>query len=151
MKYFSYFALIPIIFSLSSISMAKVYKWTDENGQLHYSDKPPKDITSEEVQNLPTKKHSPSEQSQTDLDHYREQMKTDTTQTEAAKEKEAQRKHTQELDAQECEKAKARHEKLITFNRIRMEDKNGELHYLTPEQKEEEIQKSNTTIKEFCH
>jgi len=41
MKKGLFYLLLMLFFCTSSMSMAEIYKWTDANGKVHFSDKPP--------------------------------------------------------------------------------------------------------------
>ncbi len=44
-----YFILLPLL-CMSNISYAEIYKWIDESGKVHFSDKPSRDHTSEAIE-----------------------------------------------------------------------------------------------------
>ena len=43
-NFFSFIALVIAFVITTSATNAAVYKWTDENGKVHFTDKPPKHL-----------------------------------------------------------------------------------------------------------
>ncbi|MCR8923619.1 DUF4124 domain-containing protein [Dasania sp. GY-MA-18] len=87
----------PLIFLLAVNSYAQVYKWVDEQGNVHYSDSKPAQQNVEE-------KHFPTGQSSIDpeLESYRQAIKKN----ELARQR--QRAYQQQQQAETKEKAKKR-------------------------------------------
>lgn len=61
MKRFFLFSLLLVVVS-TSVHAGKVYKWTDENGQVQYSNFPPAKVEAEKVR-VPTQSESSTERS----------------------------------------------------------------------------------------
>lgn len=40
MKYIKYFGLLVLLVVASKFASAEIYKWIDDNGKVHFSDKP---------------------------------------------------------------------------------------------------------------
>ncbi|MCG7969099.1 MAG: DUF4124 domain-containing protein, partial [Candidatus Thiodiazotropha taylori] len=41
--------LLPILLSSAAVAEAEIFKWTDEHGKVHFTDKPPADADASEV------------------------------------------------------------------------------------------------------
>ena len=51
--------LLAIGLLISGLTQAEVYQWRDENGNLHFSDEPPENQKSEQVELKPASGYSP--------------------------------------------------------------------------------------------
>jgi hypothetical protein len=113
----------------------KVYKWTDEKGQVHYSERPPLGTQTEVIK--PQTGHS-------------EPVNYDTGTDKAKEEKKVASAKASLKDPERCEVARQNLEKLKTYVRIRIKDENGEYRYLTPEELTQKTNEATTAIKESC-
>lgn len=140
----------PILLALlvSSNALAAMYKWVDENGEVHYTQTPPPgDIQAETIKPPPDvnteKAREELQQRQELVEKIREQR-----QEENQKEKLAQ----QELEKKRanCDMAKKR---LDSYDqpRVRFVQPDGSRRYATEEERQAQIQKSKEMIKEFCN
>jgi len=135
--------LISSSFSISSYA-GKVYKWTDENGVIHYGDKRPGGTQTE---TLRVESHSSSARTspQDQLKALEEQQeRASMAENELKKEDQAQ-KQTQER----CEQAKSNLLTIENNARIRIE-KNGELRYMTPKEITAKKDEMSKIIEEAC-
>jgi len=127
---------------------ASVYKWTDENGVIHFGDQQPYGKTAEKVSvragtSQPTDSSRPSPQER--LNSLQEKQAEEQEQERAAAASEAQRKQREK----NCEAAQKNLELIRTKPRIRI-DEGGEQRYLTPEEIQEYKSKYEDAISEFC-
>ncbi|WP_053979305.1 DUF4124 domain-containing protein [Marinagarivorans algicola] len=136
--------LFVTVLSLSLTALAgKYYKWVDENGVAHFSERPPQAAEATSVQTVKVKTHAkedPSENS--DEDSPPTQL---SGPLQAATDPNAK-----QLDPERC---KAEQERLKTLNsgsRIRMQDTQGGFYYLEKAQILKEIQRSQQAIRESC-
>lgn len=127
---------------------ASVYKWTDENGVIHFGDRQPNGKQAEKV-SVRTGKTQASDSSrptpQERLNSLEEQQAEQSKQEKAAQASEAQRKQR----AKNCEAAQKNLEIIRTKSRIRIEE-GEEQRYLTPEEIEQYKTKYEEAISEFC-
>ena len=113
----------------------KVYKWTDEKGQVHFSERPPLGTQTEVVK--PQIGHS-------------EPVNYETAAAEKAKEEKAGTEKNALKDPERCEVARQNLEKLKTYVRIRIKDENGEYRFLTPEELTQKTNEASKAIEESC-
>lgn len=127
-------------FALSS-QAATLYKWTDENGVVHFSEHPPAGVANvEKVRNHVARGNSPV------------QYNAPSTQSEAAETAEAQPTNAEAgqqrdpaVQKARCETARKNLDSLSSFVRIREKDENGELRFLS----EEEVAERRQTFKDI--
>lgn len=148
-------ALFFSTWAMSSLG-GNIYKWTDENGVVHYEDKAPTDpaqsttkVVIHNNQGLPTRGASPSlgyEALKQKLD------KLEAAQKQNSEEEAILQKNKEQKDAKanNCENAKRTLAALQERARARIKDRNGEYKVLTQEEKTEEENKLKGQIKELC-
>lgn len=133
----------------SSFTFAEVYKWTDANGVVHYSDTP--NNQSAEIVELPqiapvTTNTGPAQQPPTETSTPATSLNTTSTAQEQ-KQAIAQQKQQQAY----CEQAKANLSLLQeTGRRVYTVTPKGEYVYFNDEQRAAEIKKTQDQIKMFC-
>lgn len=126
--------LATLLLSLAVIQpgLAKeLYKWTDEKGVLHYTDKPPRGVEAEKI----TKKGRTHTAVEDDSD-------------EAAAEQ--QKATASKLNKERCEAEKKRLQVLSGNQSIRMKMEDGTSKVLSPEEIAEEIAFAQEAIDYFC-
>ncbi len=130
--------LASLLLSQAALS-ADTYKWTDDNGQVQYTQIPPKDRPYETIKNkvkdpvaAPAKTNNAS--------------KGD----EAAKGDVAIAKAEAEKLAVNCDRAKQNKEMLTTAAKIRVNDKDGNPRHLTDEERKEKLQATELQIQSYC-
>jgi hypothetical protein len=123
---------------INTASAGNVYKWTDDNGTIHYGDKRPKDVQSKTLKVKSTSSFQPTPV-QEQLKSL-EEKESQENQAKSEKEKELQLKNNNE---QRCDQAKTNLQTIENNARIRIEE-NGELRYMTQEEitaKKDEMRK----------
>jgi len=129
----------------------EIYKWTDENGDVHYEDRP-SGASSEERLDITyrrTDSGAVNQRVQARLDHQatRDEQKT----VAAAAEKEAADKAAAADErARACERARSRLETYLQSRRLYRTDENGERVYLDDAERQEAREKAEDQITEFC-
>ncbi|MEM7209169.1 MAG: DUF4124 domain-containing protein [Pseudomonadota bacterium] len=116
-----------------SQSLAAVYKWVDEDGQIHFSDKPPAQRESESV----TIKATPSTDAASLEQRRKTQQETLESLTQARKEREqksAEKAAAKQKRKQDCDKLAARIAHSERINRYYRYGDDGEIIYLSDEQ-----------------
>jgi len=143
--------IIIIIIIMASLfshqSIAKIYKWVDENGKTHYTQSPPPGDTQAEPLKLNTKVDTESAQKQLED----QKNKADDLQTERHKKAEVAQKK-KELAAQKearCQQAKA---SKASFERPRVNAVNddGSRRIMGDEERLEGLTKAIKEVKEAC-
>ncbi|WP_420592255.1 DUF4124 domain-containing protein [Bacterioplanoides sp.] len=140
--------LIPLIFSLLGVSAwvqaEKVYRWTDENGQVHFSSQPPRGLN-EDVYKFRVDKAADAPPPKP-VDVSAETNKT------AIKAKAAEQQP--EIDPKEakkyCQQARDAKVKLSeNFNR-RYKQKDGSVRPLTDKERADMMKQANESIAAYC-
>ena len=149
-----YSILFLFLSSLSLVANAgKIYKWVDENGKVHYSDKPIKEGAKE----LKVKSEISKERQQKAQADARklinQQYKRIFTQLETEQEEkrntQQQAAHRQKLIAT-CNQARKQLEQLQMPVRIYKPGKNGEIEFLSDEERKVEQTKLKQGMNKHC-
>ncbi len=129
----------------------EIYKWVDENGNVHYEDRP-SGAASEERIDITYRRTDSSAvqrrvQARVDAQTAREEQKS----VAAAAAQEAADNAAAEAERQKaCERSRARLETYLQSRRLYRTDENGERVYLDDAQREEARRKAEEQITEFC-
>ncbi|RMF15187.1 MAG: DUF4124 domain-containing protein [Gammaproteobacteria bacterium] len=126
----------------------KVYKWTDENGFVHYTDQKPqsgtiiKEMQISEPRYTPLPRPSAEKQTQA-LDKQQEIERVRAQQ-------QAENERVEKLRKERCEAARKNLDILNSTARVRVEDKDGKDRFLTPEEIVERRQRYQDIINAEC-
>jgi len=129
----------------------EIYKWTDENGNVHYEDRPTGAATEERLHMTYNRTDSSAvrQRTQARVDARTAREEAQTAAAESQKEA-AENAAVAAERAQKCEKSRARLESYLQARRVYRTDENGERVYLDDEQRQEARQKAEEQISEFC-
>lgn len=140
-----------LVFS-SAIASAEFYKWVDENGQVHYSDKKPAQASDVSEVKVHIGKGTPN-QNQVSPSNASEGEKTADT---PSKEKQLNSKAEQLAQKKPkgdtsklCAAAKENLDKISLNPRLRIND-GGEMRFLTPEEVEDRKATYSNYLNENC-
>ncbi|MES9992513.1 MAG: DUF4124 domain-containing protein [Candidatus Thiodiazotropha sp.] len=145
------FFLLLFLASILPLSQlqAGVYKWVDENGRVHFSDRPTA-AESTEVQIKQQERTAPSADQhdrklkmQRMLDVYKE----DREEKREAKQKQQQEKKKRK---QNCARAKDRYNSHIRARGIYEYDKQGERRYLSEKERSSHMKRLKSEIARWC-
>lgn len=125
----------------STAQAADSYKWTDDNGQVQYTQIPPKDRPYETIK---VRVKQPEVQADRPSSSKKDDDGT------AAKGEVAVAKAEAEKMARNCDMAKQNKELLTTAAKIRMTDKDGTPYHLTDEQRKQKLQATEIQIQSYC-
>lgn len=130
------FALLFLASSYAFSVPGKVYKWTDEKGLVHYSERPPLGIQTEIVK--PETGHS-------------EPVNYGSPASEKAKdEKKADAGKSSQKDPERCAAARKNLDTLKTYARIKIKGDDGEYRFLTPDEQQQKTNEATKAIEESC-
>jgi len=145
-------SIVALAITAGSASYAdEIYKWTDEDGNVHYEDRPSEVYAEERVQMSYNRTDSANVQ-------QRVQALQDSVaaRNEARAERETQKataaesRAAAEEKAAKCEKYRAQLKIMLETPRVYREDANGERSYLDDVQREEARSQAEALIKETC-
>ncbi len=144
--------LVMFVVSASGIAFANdIYKWTDENGNVHYEDRPAGDTTVNRV----AISSSPTNPSKVQARAQSRYASKDSAQDSASRE--PQGPTEEELAAQaaekrqKCDTYRARLQKFVRSRRLYREDENGERVYLDEKQTLATRERVENQVQEYCH
>lgn len=138
-----------ILFLFPVLAGAAIYKWTDADGKVHYSQQKP---ASTESKRMHVDMHPP-----TDTSSYKKpSLKKDKGDKKPADQaKGNDQKKPPELTAeqrkQRCERAQKVMQTLTSRGRVRERDKDGNIRYMTDEEKNNSIKQQQKNIEKYCH
>ena len=114
----------------------KVYKWTDEKGRTHFSERPPLGTQTEVVK--PQIGHS-------------EPVNYGAAAPEKAKEEKKAEADKEALkDPERCDAARKNLDTLKTYTRIKIKGEDGEYRFLTPDEQTQKTNEAAKAIEESC-
>lgn len=128
-----------------------IYKWTDDEGNVHYEDRP-SGAQQEELMALSYRRTNPNAvqqriQNQAEANTARQESRAAA----AEEEKTAEAKAAEAAENQKkCESYRARLQTFLQSRRLYREDDNGERVYLDDEQRQEARQRVEELIAEDC-
>lgn len=135
---------------------AEIYKWTDENGNVHYGEHPPADS----AKRLSIKNNSTSEDGKasaasntagTDAEQQRNKMIQAMEGDRVEREKKRQKQLKKESQSkQRCAIARDRLVQYQRAGRLYSIDKQGERQYLSDKSRQKEIEQLQAQINKFC-
>ena len=141
-----------VALTLASGAMAnEIYKWTDENGTVHYGDRPSGAATEQRLAMSYRRTDSGSVdkrvQARVEAKTAREEARADAD----AAEKEAEENAAIAAERErKCERSRTRLETYLQSRRLYRTDDNGERVYLDDEQRSEARRKAEEQVAEFC-
>ena len=130
---------------------SEIYKWTDEDGNVHYEDRPTGAATEERLQLTYRRTDSSSVNQRIQARMNRQAERDEARSAAAAAEQEAAENAAAAAERQQaCERARARLETYLQSRRLYRTDENGERVYLDDAERQEARQKAEEQITEFC-
>ncbi|MDX1507075.1 MAG: DUF4124 domain-containing protein [Woeseiaceae bacterium] len=134
---------------------AEIYKYTDENGNVHYGDRPSGNAQEETVYVASQRTNNAAVQAAYSERYKAEPEAQSPAEQTAAEEPEqkltrAERRAAAAERAKKCESYRARMETVITARRLYRQDENGERVYLEENERQETRDKIQELIEEYC-
>lgn len=138
-----------LCFSAAALS-GEIYKWTDENGNVHYEDRP----VGEEVQRMDLVSRNTNNsavQSSIDARHEAEKSRADARAKASEDEQAAatERAETEKRTAK-CDESRARMESYLQARRLYNQDESGERVYLDDAEIMTAREKAQDEIQKYC-
>lgn len=135
----------------SGATANEIYKWTDENGDIHYEDRPTGAETEERLNITYSRTNGSAVQKrvQSRVDAQTSRREAESVAA-AAREEAADNAAADEARKQKCDRSRARLESYLQSRRLYRTDDNGERVYLDDAQRQEARQKAEDQITEFC-
>ncbi len=144
--------LIMLVVSASGIAFANdIYKWTDEDGNIHYGDRPTGDATEErmaissrstdpaKVQTRAQSRYAPKEPAAEAVANVPQGPTEEELRVQASQRQE------------KCDTYKARLQKFVQSRRLYKQDENGERVYLDEDQMQAARERVENQVQEYCY
>jgi len=128
---------------------ASVYKWTDENGVTHFGDRQPTGSKAEQV-DVRSGNRSPTGERQSPQERLNELEQNQQNEAQEREETAAEEARRKQREAN-CATARSNLDVINSNARIRTEDEDGELRYLSPEEIDERRQEFEKVVEENCN
>ena len=148
------FVLLLMLLCLTPAMAEKIYKWVDENGQIHYSSQKP---VGQEAQTVTVKKApkvAPAKNNEEGENSSESTTTVDETTEDDPEADAAARAALAKADAvnnkKQCELARKNLAALSATVRVTKRDANGELVRLTDDQRLAAMKKAQAAIKQYC-
>lgn len=145
--------LVALMFALAAVSSSagEIYKWTDEEGNVHYSDRPTggEDMERMAIRSRPTDpaRVQAEVQARVDAQSERAELEASAPQGPSAEELRAEA----EDRAEKCEKYRAREFEFTRARRIYKLDENGERVYYTEDEMADARAEVESRVNEYCN
>ena len=144
-------AVVALTFASGAVAN-EIYKWVDEDGNVHYEDRPSGAATEERLSMSYSRTNSSSVNNRVAARHDRQAAREEAKSQAAAAEQEAADNAAAAAQQQQaCERARARLESYLQSRRLYRTDENGERVYLDDTQRQEARQKAEEQITEYCN
>lgn len=156
-------AMIGGAWLVSAPAGAQTYKWTDADGKIHYSDRPPPANAKEPVTIKPRKSSAPATTASPPASdkgataakprtYVEQEAEFKKRQVETAEREAADKKKAAEAaeKKQNCEQARAQLKNLQSGERITRSNAQGEREYMTDAQIAQEIERGKKTVDGWC-
>ena len=132
--------------TLAVPAMADIYRWTDDDGQIHFGENPPPGVDAEQVD-------SPAAPAPSDREPAPEAGQTDDTEEAAAPDDEPARQDDDAADpalAGMCDDVRQNAEVYADESVRRVQREDGEVEVLTPEDREQRLEEAEAFLDEHC-
>jgi len=143
--------LIMFVVSASGIAYANdIYKWTDENGNIHYGDRPTGDVTEQRlaISSRPTDSSKVQARAQSSYAARKAAEEAAASESKGPTKDELRAKAAER--SQKCDTYKARLQKFVQSRRLYKEDENGERVYLDEKQAHDARERVENQVQEYC-
>ncbi len=147
-----------LLLAASTAAASEIYRYTDENGEIHYGDRPTGAPTEERVAIASNRTDSAAARSfmeqRYSLNQPAEPAAQSAVPDEVVEEEEeptrAERAAAQRERAQKCQQYRDRLETFVTSRRLYREDESGEREYLEEGEIQEARDRVQDLISEYC-
>ncbi len=141
--------LSALLLAWSLGASAAMYKWIDDQGQVHYSQYPPRD---RQVQTIvpPPPPATPAAEAQKKLEETLRGLDETRKAREASEQKATDEAAEAERNRRNCAAAQANLERLTTGGRKKIVGEDGVAYYMTEEERQKRVQEARDQIDKYC-
>ncbi len=145
-------AIILLGLSVSLSAGAAVWMWTDDGGEVHYSDYPEVEgAVLVDIESHPTDRAAIAEQRRKTVALERERQKGEQLRLDVDREERADKKDDRALAKANCEQAKAAYETYYNAPRLYKPTADGGREYLSSEETDALRAKAKASVDEWCN
>jgi len=134
----------------STLGYAEIYKWTDENGKIHFSDTPvdnkAKKLDIKITPSAPVSAKTRDERKQR-ADQY---LRARQEEREEQNKKQKEKKRLAKLRKEKCGEAKHEYREITEAGTVYYKKKDGTRDYLEPERRKKEELRAKAEVKKWC-
>jgi len=138
---------ITLLLLAASSTMAAMYKWVDDEGNIHYSQTPPMERQSEQIE----KPRMPAPPPKADAAPADTTTAEPTAGTESEGPSEEEIRAEKERVAEECRRARQWISEIENKPRLRVRDDSGNLRYLTEEERQARLKQAQDYLRKYCN
>ena len=131
------------------LAQAEVYRWVDENGGVHFSQRPPQQGDYQE-QKLRVAPPADPEAARARVDKLIERQKNAEEAKRQHQKEAAEAAKKREIQQQNCNKARQHLDGLLARPRVLMRNPDGTMTRLSEEERQARIAETRKRIEEFC-
>jgi hypothetical protein len=144
--------LAALVIAISTSAFAdEIYKWTDEDGNVHYEDRPSGDPSEEQLQLSYNRTNTEALQgrveAQSDAENSRQEAREQAAEEKRTAEEERLAAEQKQV---ECASHRAKLAKLLASPRVYRTNEEGARTYLDEAQRAESRTRAETFVKETC-
>jgi hypothetical protein len=144
------YALMLVLLAAGSTAMGQIYKWTDEEGNVHFGDKPAgEDSEKVAIQSRRTNAERVQADVQARADAAAKAAEEEATAAPAGPTAEELQARLDER-AKKCETYRERLRNFVQSRRIYREDENGERVYMSEEEMQAAREQVENQVQEYC-
>ncbi|MGB5166173.1 MAG: DUF4124 domain-containing protein [Woeseiaceae bacterium] len=140
-----------LLLAVSPTLASEIYKWTDENGNVHYGDVPSGNPTEERLDIGYRRSDNSAIRSRVEARQERQENSRQAAEDRDKEEQSAaEEAAAAEQKQQQCEDSRARLQSYLSARKLYREDANGERVYLDEAGIDEARQRAEEAIAEYC-
>ena len=149
-----------VLLVLPAMAEEDYYTWIDENGVVNYSERNPQGYNAQYIgretrfgynTQRSTSPPEPEAEPSADQDEEGPDLETDEEFRQEMAQIEADKERNAEIRRSSCRVARVNLEKLANYNRIRVQDDDGQTRFLTEEEKQARVDAARQSVRENCN
>lgn len=140
----SFFGLLPLV------TQAAIYKWVDKDGEVHYSQQKPQNTKTEKIKVKTRAPEKSSTYSKPSLKQKEDEKQTSDKSTQNKTDTNKKPKKSAKERADLCKQSQANLQALTSRGRVRQKDEDGNVTYMSEDQKQQRIKREQDRVKQNC-
>lgn len=138
----------PLV-TATGVAAGEIYRWTDDEGVVHYTQNPPTDREADRVKGARPPADDPEARNER-IDQLREDTATEVYERQYGREAKAEAEARTEQLAEQCSRLRQKRTDFMNNPRIRMQTDDGDYRTLTQEERQARIAKYEKQIARHC-